>query len=298
LCHVSRSSIVGCTFGAKKSHNIDLHWIQYEGASMSNGVILAFHGGGYVAGMPKMQYSLCAELSKLTGAICVSVDYRLVPDHGAIITDALSDAFEVYRYLIENEDVPSSKICIMGESAGGGLSLLLLQKIRDDASMGGPACCWVNSPWTDLSMDSESVSRNKDTDGILVNDPKRYFQRIAVGEIDINLKKRYESAEGKPSLKDKRFSPLFGDWSGLCPIYFMVGATEMLLDDTLRAAKKAHESGTDVAVDIAPFMTHTWPIFLRTIPEARYAAVRAADFIMKQFKAANAEMQKSMPMLA
>merc|ERR1712142_1298803 len=120
-----------------------------------------------------MQYSLCAELSKLTGAVCVSVDYRLPPDNGAIITDALSDAFKVYRHLIEN---------------------------------------------------SASVSRNEDADGILVNDPKRYFQRIAVGEIDINLEKRYGRDEDKPSLTDARFSPLFGDWAGLCPIYFMVGA--------------------------------------------------------------------------
>merc|ERR1712212_730353 len=141
--------------------------------------------------------------------------------------------------------------------------------------------------------DSESVSRNEDADGILVNDPNRYFQRIAVGEIDIDLKKRYESDEGKPSLKSKMFSPLFGDWTGLCPIYFMVGATEMLLDDTLRAAKRAFECGTEIAVDIAPFMTHTWPLFLRTVPEARYAAFRASDFILRHFNAANASKYMS-----
>ena len=61
----------------------------------------------------------------------------------------------------------------------------------------------------------------------------------------------------------------------------MVGATEMLIDDTLRAANKAYQCGTKVKVDIEPFMHHTWPLFLRTLPEAQYAVVRAADFIME-----------------
>ena len=209
-----------------------------------------------------------------------------------------------------NQRVDPSKICIMGESAGGGLSLLLLQKIRDynktstaklnytegvscgfssgsdsdgdleHVHLGNPGCCWVNSPWTNLEMASESVTKNEHIDAMLANDENKYFQRMAIGEIDINLNKVNVSV----SLKDKEFSPLFGEWNGLCPIYFMCGATEMLLDDTLVAAKKAVEEGVDVRVDIEPFMHHTFPLFLRTLPEAKYAVVRAADFIIKHLK--------------
>jgi len=309
MCRVTQS-LIGDNY-----HEIALHWVQYSGASMANGVILCIHGGGYVAGMPSMQYSLCAELSKLTGAVCVSVDYRLCPDHGATITDALADCLEAYKYLVLEEQIPSSKICVIGESAGGGLALLLLQRIRDlDATstrkepgtgdsdsdeameshvyLGQPACCWVSSAWTDLKMDSASVVRNDEADGMLANDPKRYFQRMAIGEIDIHLNKRYKSDQDKPSLQSAHFSPLFGDWAELCPIYFMVGATEMLLDDTLRAAEKAHAAGTRVSVDIAPYMHHTWPLFLRTLPEAKYAVLRASDFILRQFKVAGAAAEQ------
>mmetsp|Transcript_44247 Transcript_44247/g.39488 ORF Transcript_44247/g.39488 Transcript_44247/m.39488 type:complete len:454 (-) Transcript_44247:772-2133(-) len=283
--------------------NIACHWIEYQGASIDNGVILCSHGGGYVAGMPSMQYNLCSYLSKLTGCICLSVDYKLCPE--GLITDCVNDVFDVYKYLIQEHMVKSKRIAIMGESAGGGLSLLLLQKIRDynnnhentnddtdNKYLGNPGCCWVNSPWTDLSMETESCLKNNIGDAMLVNDPNKYFQRMAVGEIDINAKKRrsiksmiqkgnYSQKSTDEMLKDPSHSPLYGEWNDLCPIYFMVGATEMLVDDTLKAAKKAYDCGVKIKVDIEPFMHHTWPLFLRTLPEAQYAVVRASDFIME-----------------
>merc|ERR1712228_488520 len=191
-----------CKISIEKVKNIPIHWIEYEGSSIDNGLVLAIHGGAYVAGMPSMQYSLCSELSKLTGCVCVSIDYRLCPGtetQPITITDSLNDCFDIYKYFVLNQRVDPSKICVMGESAGGGLSLLLLQKIRDYnatstakpnyseavdcgfssgsdsrletdscadcraeidessfSSIRLPACCWVNSPWTNLAMDSQS----------------------------------------------------------------------------------------------------------------------------------------------
>jgi len=295
---------------ARRSHSVPIHVIEYEGSSMSNGVILCLHGGGFVAGMPSMHYAVCCQLSKLTAAVCVSVDYRLCPDDGVTITDALDDCWTVYRHLVAKLS-SSKRICVMGESAGGTLALLLMQRIKakcdtissslcDSESsgesessveteqqldptaecIGNPACCWVCSPWTDLSMDADSVAANKDLDVMLALDPQRIFQRMAIGEIDINLRPRYQSRADKPSLVDPAFSPLYGEWAGLSPIYFTVGATEMLRDDTLRAAQRAFDAGCSVKVDIAPFEHHTWPLFQRTLPEARDATVRAADFIL------------------
>merc|ERR1719242_1520939 len=116
MCAVTKTSILGADH-----RSIDLHCIAYSGASMANGAILCIHGGGYVSGSPSMQYSLCAELSKLTGAVCVSVDYRLVPDDGVTIADALSDCVDAFQYLVRDAKVPTSKLCVIGESAGGGL---------------------------------------------------------------------------------------------------------------------------------------------------------------------------------
>merc|ERR1719229_9160 len=263
-----------CKISIKTVKNIKIHWIEYDASSIDNGLILAIHGGGYVAGMPSMQYALCSELSKLTGCVCASIEYRLCPGtekEPVTIRDSLNDCFDVYKHFVQNQRINPSKICVMGESAGGGLSLLLLQKIRDynaisdvncgfssdsesdsdgnaleNVQLGNPGCCWVNSPWTNLEMESESCSKNEHFDAMLANDRAKIFQRMAIGEVDIRLNKLNNSV----SLKDKAFSPLFGEWNDLCPIYFMCGATEMLLDDTLNAAKKASDEGVDVCVDI------------------------------------------------
>ena len=84
-------------------------------------------------------------------------------------------------------------------------------------------------------------------------------------------------------LKDKKnavFSPYFGDFRGLCPLFMTVGATECLLDDTLLSAKKAHEAGVDVKVLIHPHGIHDLAV-LTCFPEGKYMCQRNALFINK-----------------
>ena len=45
--------------------------------------------------------------------------------------------------------------------------------------------------------------------------------------------------ENKIDLKDPRVSPLYGNFTGLPPLLFLVGSNEILLSDSLRAASKA-----------------------------------------------------------
>merc|ERR1712154_469958 len=110
-------------------------------------------------------------------------------------------------------------------------------------------------------------------------DPTESQSQLNVGNMDIdgNL------TGNNNDLKDKIYSPLYGNWKGLCPLYFMVGATEMLLEDTITASIEAYKNGVDVKVDIEPNMMHTWCLFQRGYVEAHYCVVRAADFILKHF---------------
>eukprot|EP01084_Bolivina_argentea_P050547 92964_1 len=257
--------------------NIKCYWIQYYGSSIENGVIIGLHGGGYTAGSPAMQYSLCSLLSKLTGCACISIDYRLAPENP--LPAAVEDAVAVYKYLLEDLKISPGKITVMGESAGGGLSLLLIQYLNDN-NIALPSSCWVNSPWTNLEMKNESWLRNSDYDAILTWDPTKSYSQLNVGNMDIdgNL------TGNNNDLKNKIYSPLYGNWKGLCPLYFMVGATEMLIDDTINAAIEAYKVGVNVKVDIEPNMMHTWCLFQRAYVEAHYCAVRAADFILEHLK--------------
>ena len=175
----------------------------------------------------------------------------------------------------------------MGESAGGGLSLLVIQYLNDN-NIALPSSCWVNSPWTNLECNYSSWTRNSDYDAMLTFDPKKSFSKLNIGYMDIdgNINKNKENINidfesDKNEFRNKKYSPLYGNWKGLCPIYFMVGATEMLIEDTINSACKAYKNGVDVKVDIEPNMMHTWPLFLKIFPESYHTITRAADFILK-----------------
>lgn len=79
-------------------------------------------------------------------------------------------------------------------------------------------------------------------------------------------------------LRDPRLSPLFGDWAGLPPLYFLAGSSEILLDDSVRAHDRAEQAGTDSRIDVWPDMPHVFPLF-GMLPEARQALADIAGFI-------------------
>ena len=73
-------------------------------------------------------------------------------------------------------------------------------------------------------------------------------------------------------------SPLHGDWTGLPPLYFLAGSTEMLLDDSVRAHDRALQAGTSSRIDVWPDMPHVFPLF-PLVPEAKQAIRDIVAFI-------------------
>ncbi len=56
-------------------------------------------------------------------------------------------------------------------------------------------------------------------------------------------------------------SPLYADYAGFPPLYFLVGEEEFLLDDTLLAAERAREAGVETQLDVWPVLPHAFPLF-------------------------------------
>ena len=237
------------------------------------------------------------------GCVAISVDYKCPPEFP--LPRCVEDMLCVYEWLCDYKKIRSGqkmkitdncpqylidlpvenmnkKIIIAGDSAGGNLCLLTLQAIKEKESLGMPCCAWPISPWTSLTGFDDREIRNKMRDTMLTGLYSDITVNLAVGNMDMESgEMKEEKDEEYDDPKDKKYSPVNGDFKGLCPLYFSVGASEILLDDTLVAAEKAYKEGVDVEVEIEPFMCHVYPVFVNIFPEALYCLVRASEFINK-----------------
>ena len=122
-----------------------------------SGTVLYLHGGGYVSGGPVTHRALTSHLAKLADASVAVADYRLAPEHP--FPAALDDAHRAYLALLEKGHAPE-RLAVAGDSAGGGLTLALLQRLRDEGQP-LPACALMFSPWVaniTITVNSSAMS--------------------------------------------------------------------------------------------------------------------------------------------
>jgi acetyl esterase/lipase len=193
-------------------------------------------------------------LSRLFNRTILHLEYRLCPEHP--LPAAVDDAVALYHALLRNN---ISQLMIMGDSAGGGLSLLTIQALIA-RQIPVPCGVIVLSPWTDLSASGESYKRNRDIDIMFrnTNEDDGATVKLMLGPNPSGL-----------SANNSIFSPLFGSFAGFPPMYINVGTAEILEDDSRRVLKKAQEAGINVTFEEGLHLMHVYPIFFSYYPEAR-----------------------------
>jgi monoterpene epsilon-lactone hydrolase len=221
--------------------------------------ILYFHGGGYAFGTEPLVRDFTWRIGAATGASVLYFDYRLAPEHP--FPAAVEDADTVYRWLAKRKG--PQRIAFVGDSAGGGLVLATLHKMRDEGFV-LPRAAVAISPWTDLALTGPSLQTNAKSDPMM--DVKRMpaFAQLYLGGAD----PRHPYA-----------SPLYGDASGLPPVLIQVGSDEILRDDGVRMAEKLRAAGSEVELEEWPRMPHVWHHYARLIPEGRRAIERIGQFL-------------------
>src|SRR5260221_3096506 len=85
---------------------------------------------------------------------------------------------------------------------------------------------------------------------------------------------------------DPELSPLYADYRGFPPLYFLVGDTELLLDDSVLAARQAQDAGCEVRLDIWPLLPHAFPLFVNVFPEVRQSHDDIIEFIRQHLASA------------
>lgn len=229
-------------------------------------VILYLHGGGYVAGSIATYRDLAARISMVSKARILILEYRLAPEYP--FPSSIEDAISAYKWLISTEKIEPKNIIIAGDSAGGGLTLATLIKLRDEG-FPMPIAAVCLSPWTDLAGTGDSLRDNTKIDPFISKEFWEISSRNYLGTTDS---------------KNPLASPLYADLKGLPPIFIQVGTSEVLLDDSIRFAERANAAGVDVRLKIWKDMIHIFAIFAALAPESRKAIEEIGEFIQEFFR--------------
>ncbi|MHC5797129.1 alpha/beta hydrolase [Lacisediminihabitans sp. FW035] len=230
------------------------------GSDQDDDVVLFFHGGAYMFGSSLGYRGLTSTLSSATDASLLSIDYRLAPEHA--FPAAIVDTTSAYRAVLES-GTPASRIVFAGDSAGGALVLATMLSARD-AGLPMPAAGYCISAWLDLAGDGASFRELADKDPVMTEEGAHGGAAAYLQGADV----RHPWA-----------SPIHADLTGLPPLLFQVGSTEMFLDDSTRTVRAAALAGVHVEMQVWPDMPHVWQRFPATLPEAAAALKSAGAFL-------------------
>src|SRR5829696_2773037 len=218
-------------------------------------VLLFFHGGGYCAGSIASHRRMATEAGRAARMRTLAIGYRLAPEHP--YPAAHEDPLAAWPFL-HGQGIAAGAIALGGDSAGGNLRA---------AGEEGPACLWLVSPWTDLTMSGGTLA-TKDADDPLIH--KAYLEELADAYATAPLDR-----------KNPLISPLFADFSGFPPTLIQVGSAETLLDDASRLAAAMGAADVAITLEIWPRMIHAWALWNARLEDGRKALERAGEFMRR-----------------
>ena len=234
-------------------------WIRPRESTTETGVLLYFHGGGYVFGTLGMYRDFTARLALATRMRVLAVDCRQAPEHR--FPAAVDDAVRAYRWL-RASGVAAGRIVLGGDSSGGALAVSTLLVVRD-ASEALPAGAALISPWVDLEAASPSVDAN----ALLDWGDRTYllhWARLYLGEADPRA---------------PLASPLHARLDGLPPLQIQIGGAELLRDEVTAFARAAEQSGVNVRLEVHDDMTHGWQMNPGVFPQSQVALQLIGEFV-------------------
>ena len=235
-------------------------WSLAPGSNASR-VLLYFHGGGYCSGSIVSHRRMVTEAGRAAHARTLAIDYRRAPEHP--YPAAHEDAFTAWRFL-RKQGVSAKNIAVGGDSAGGNLTLGLINRLRA-AGEQLPGCAWLVSPWTDLTMSGATLDSKAAIDPLI---HRAYLAELAEAYAPSPIDRR-----------DPLISPLFADLAGFPPLLIQVGSAETLLADATRLAAAAGSVDVAVSLEIWPHMIHAWPVWNAGLEDGRRALASAGQFI-------------------
>ena len=222
--------------------------------------VLYLHGGAYYHPAVPAHWKLMTCLVEQMNAEVVAPDYPLTPEYTYRETFAMLEP--LYRQVCR--EAPEGRFVVMGDSAGGGLSLALCQYALE-AGLPQPERAILLSPWLDVTMTDPAIEELNKLDPILEPESGRKIGRLYAGGDDP---------------RQYRISPLYGPLEGLAPLAIFTGTRDILNADVRALARRLEHA--DVSYQIFEYqdMIHTWMLF--PIPEAVDAWDKVGQILRKK----------------
>lgn len=225
----------------------------------SDGAVLYFQGGAFVAGGLNAWRRQLGRMAKASGVPVLNVAYRRLPKHH--ITETIADGIGAYEHLLA-EGFPASKIIFSGDSAGGFLAFAVALAARD-AGLPVPGGITGISPAGDLDSAARLAHPNADRDAI-----------ISPRAVKLILEWGY----AKDGPLDPAWSPVNHDFSAMPPTLIISSASEVLLSDAERLAGRCADADVPCRLVIWDHQIHGFPAVADFVPEGRAAFEEIAKF--------------------
>ena len=229
-------------------------------------VLINLHGGGYVLNGGEASTGEAVLGAHYSSLKVISVDYRMAPEHP--FPAAVDDAVAVWRAVTAGRD-PAS-VGVFGTSAGGGLTLALVLKLKS-LGLPLPGALALGTPWVDLTGASDSYAVNAEVDGIFSS-----FDTIGRSMAVLYA--------GPAGVTDPLVSPIFGDFTGFPPSILTTGTRDILLSDTVRTYRAMRAVGVEARLEVHEAMSHAEYIYAFDSPESAVAFGDVAAFFVAHLK--------------
>lgn len=220
-------------------------------------IVLYLPGGGYVEQPLTWHWHFLNQLTEQLNCTVYASVYPKAPNYQCM--DAIACVLSIYQHILKI--TKPQNITIMGDSAGGGLTLAFAQYLAEQG-LPQPKDIILLSPWLDITLSSPEVITMIDDEPMLNWDMLVEAGKLYAGELP---------------LSHYLVSPLHGEIKDLGKISLFIGTHEFFLPDARKFKEKAARQSVDINYIEYPKMNHVFPVF--PIPEAKKALKQIIDII-------------------
>lgn len=234
----------------------------YRPAITTPGLVVYFHGGGWVAGSPAGFDALARTLAARSGCSVLLVDYRLAPEN--IFPSAVEDVEDAIRWAsgqLQSLAGPNAKLVIAGDSAGANLATVAALALCNEIDIALQVLLY---PVVDLDMDTLSYREHAEGLPLTRSDMRWFFSHYA--------------PESKWA--DPRISPLRADLKGAPPAWIAVAEYDVLRSEGEAYGQQLLKVGVPVHCKVYAGLAHGFARWFNLVDVANAAIDEAAQAIL------------------